>query len=70
MERVLERAFTKVQADVSRVQADYVAQLERKSDTRGKEKSSAAETEEAGPETSQTAIKRILEAWKNKEYFK
>mmetsp|Transcript_35333 Transcript_35333/g.89454 ORF Transcript_35333/g.89454 Transcript_35333/m.89454 type:complete len:287 (-) Transcript_35333:352-1212(-) len=70
MERVLERAFTKVQASVSKVQSDYIAQQEKKSAPKGADATPAAEGEATGPETAKDAIKRILEAWKNKEYFK
>jgi hypothetical protein len=70
MERILERAFSKVQADVSKVQSDYATQQESRSAIKGQQGSTAPGGEGADPETAKDAIKRILDAWKNKEYFK
>ncbi len=56
MDRLLDRAFTRVHGDVQRVQAEH----ERRQGPQ------EPDEEEKAPD----AIKRILKAWEDKEYFK
>ena len=62
MDRLLDKAFSKIHGKVGAVQQQYVEKQMKKAEQ-------PAQAEEP-PEQAKDAIKRILECWKNKEYFK
>lgn len=68
MDRLFERAFNKVHSQVNTVQSEFLEKEKQKQGDGGG--GGDAEGAEGQPETAQVAIKRILDCWKNKEYFK
>jgi hypothetical protein len=68
MERILDRAFTKVHGSVSAVQS--TGDLNKAAASKGPDPASFERPADGEGETPQQAIQRILHCWKHKEYFK
>jgi hypothetical protein len=68
MERILDRAFSKVHGSVTAVQSQ--ANPSKESPNKGPDPASFDRPADGEAETPQQAIQRILHCWKHKEYFK